>query len=172
MLIRDMDGDGKNDIIWGVGHGFGLYWWQQEALGTDGKTSWKKHLIDDTFSQPHCLEWADLNGDGKDELITGKRVRAHNGKDPGGKMPPCIFYYTWNKKTLKFKKHIIEKGTVGVGLQIRTGDLNGDGKIDIAVAGKKRNIHLVQSRQVSILNAQPCGQRVGNVPCVGRCHNG
>ena len=28
MLIRDLNGDGKNDIIWGKGHDFGLYWWQ------------------------------------------------------------------------------------------------------------------------------------------------
>ncbi len=136
MLVRDMDGDGRNDIIWGVGHGFGLYWWQQLKPDSDGKTNWKKHLIDDTFSQPHCLAWADLDGDGKDELITGKRVYAHNCKDPGGELPPSIFYYTWNKKKLKFEKHIIDKGLVGVGLQIRTGDLNGDGRIDIAVAGK------------------------------------
>ncbi|MCH5373027.1 MAG: VCBS repeat-containing protein, partial [Planctomycetes bacterium] len=30
----------------------------------------------------------------------------------------------------------IDRGRVGGGLQIRTGDLNGDGRLDIAVAGK------------------------------------
>jgi hypothetical protein len=36
----------------------------------------------------------------------------------------------------KFTRSTIERGHVGVGLQIATGDLNGDGRIDIAVAGK------------------------------------
>ena len=78
VLIRDLDGDGRNDIVWGSAHEFGLQWWQQQDL--DGKkTTWKTHLIDDSFSQAHALAWADLDGDGKDDLITGKRVLAHNG---------------------------------------------------------------------------------------------
>jgi hypothetical protein len=36
----------------------------------------------------------------------------------------------------QFTKSVIERGHVGVGLQIATGDINGDGRTDIAVAGK------------------------------------
>lgn len=136
VIIRDLDGDGRSDVIVGQGHNFGLHWWQQLEPAADGKLAWKKHLIDDTFSQPHSLHMADLDGDGSDELITGKRFYAHNGGDPGGKEPPCLFYYRWDAKTNTFEKHIIDKGVVGTGLQIRTGDLNDDGRLDIAVAGK------------------------------------
>ena len=136
MLVRDMNGDGKNDIIWGKGHGFGLYWWQSQGTDKDGKLTFKQHLIDDSFSQPHTIHLADLNGDGTDELISGKRVLAHNGKDPGGLEMPCMYYYQWDKVKNQFTRHIIEEGHIGTGLQIRTGDLNQDGKIDIAVAGK------------------------------------
>jgi len=136
ILVRDLNGDGRNDLVLGVAHGFGLHWWEQLAPAADGKLVWKEHLIDDSFSQPHTLHMADLTGDNKLELITGKRVFAHNGNDPGGKQPPCIFYYTWDAKTAQFTRHVIEQGHVGTGLQIRTGDLNQDGRIDIAVAGK------------------------------------
>ncbi len=136
VLVVDLDGDGRNDIIRGNAHGFGLYWDQQLTPEPGGKTNWRQHLIDKSWSQPHCLHWADLNGNGQAELITGKRVRAHDGKDPGGDDPPCLYYYTWGKKAMKFTRHTIDVGHVGGGMQIRTADLNGDGRLDIAVAGK------------------------------------
>lgn len=136
VLVRDLDGDGRNDLVWGQGHNFGLYWWRALPPGEDGKLKWKQHLIDDTFSQPHALHFADIDGDGADELITGKRYFAHNGNDPGGKEPPQLLYYNWSKEKLAFERHVIDRGTVGTGLQIRTADLNDDGRLDIAVAGK------------------------------------
>lgn len=136
MLVRDLNGDGINDLVWGKGHDFGLYWWQGEGVGTDGKLQFKQHLIDDRFSQPHTVHFADLDGDGQDELITGKRVRAHNGNDPGGKDIPCMYFYRWNKQSNEFKRFVIDEGHIGTGLQIRTADLNSDGRMDIAVSGK------------------------------------
>ena len=82
------------------------------------------------------LHLADIDGDGEDELITGKRVFAHNGKDPGGKEDPVLYYYNWDAKQKRFDRKTIVEGSAGTGLQIATGDLNGDGRLDIAVAGK------------------------------------
>jgi hypothetical protein len=136
MLVFDLNRDGKNDLIWGKGHDFGVYWWEAQEPEAHGGLVWKEHVIDESYSQPHALALADLDGDGENELITGKRVRAHNGKDPGGDEPPCIYYYKWNSDTLVFTRYTINEGQVGIGLQIRTADLNGDGRLDIAVAGK------------------------------------
>lgn len=136
-LIRDMNGDGKNDLVWAKGHDFGLYWWESKGFDENGTLKWKEHKIDKDFSQAHALHWADLDGDGEDELISGKRYFAHNGRDPGGKQKPAVYYYKWDKSKLKFSRHAIDdSGRVGIGLQIRTADLNGDGRLDIAVAGK------------------------------------
>jgi SAM-dependent methyltransferase len=70
-------------------------------------------------------------------LRRGKRVRAHNGGDPGAGDPPIICYFKWNEKTSEFDRHIINKGEVGIGLQIRTADISGNGALDIVVAGKE-----------------------------------
>ena len=74
----DLTGDGKNDVIMGRGHDYGLYWFEQ-GPPKDGEISWVRHDIDNSFSQAHCLKWADLDSDGKPELITGKRWRTHRG---------------------------------------------------------------------------------------------
>ena len=136
FLVRDLNNDSRADVIVGRAHDYGLYWWEQGEPSPDGRTAWVEHLIDDSFSQPHSLHWADLDADGEDELITGKRVHAHNGRDPGGNEPPCIYYYKWREDRQMFERYIIDEGRVGGGLQIRTADLNNDGRLDIAVAGK------------------------------------
>lgn len=137
IQVRDLDGDGINDLVFGMGHDFGLFWWQgTQEKSEDGKLVFIKHKIDDRFSQAHDVHFADLDNDGVDELITGKRVRAHNGGDPGGDGVPCLYYYTWEPESKSFRKHVIDEGHVGIGLQIRTADLNEDGRLDIVVAGK------------------------------------
>ena len=138
FLVVDLTGDGRADVIWGKAHDFGLYWWEQGEPKADGTTTWKQHVIDESWSQAHCLVWADLDGDGRSELITGKRVRGHAGKDPGGMEPECLFYYTWDRAARKFTRHTISPpgGGVGTGMQIRVADLNGDKRPDIVVAGK------------------------------------
>ncbi len=144
MIVFDLDRDGKNDLIYGNGHDYGLYWWKNMGPGSDGKLAFKETLIDRSFSQPHVLAMADLDGDDQLELITGKRYYAHNGGDPGGQEAPCMYYYSWDQSSLTFTKHVIEEGHVGTGLQIVTADLNGDGRIDLAVAGKSGTYVLFQ----------------------------
>ncbi|TWT55797.1 FG-GAP repeat protein [Thalassoglobus neptunius] len=135
VIVRDMNQDGRNDVVWGNPHDYGLMISYAEETDESGKIKFRTEVIDDEFSQLHCIHFADLDGDGREELITGKRVRAHNGKDPGGSDPPLICYYTIDDQG-HFEKHIIESGSVGIGLQIRAADLEGDGDIDIVVAGK------------------------------------
>ncbi|GIX00780.1 MAG: hypothetical protein KatS3mg111_4112 [Pirellulaceae bacterium] len=137
MIVTDVDGDGINDVLMSQAHGFGLYMWRGRGNSEDGEPQFDEVLVDDSFSQAHCLHWADLDGDDQPELITGKRVRAHNGKDPGGMEPPVMKYYVWNKQRQQFSDYLINRGDVGTGLQIRTADLDGDGDVDIVVAGKE-----------------------------------
>jgi hypothetical protein len=136
MIVVDLDGDQDGDLILGNGHDYGLFWWQNDGQDETGKIRWSENEIDRSFSQPHCLVWTDVDGDGAADLVTGKRYFAHNGKDPGGTEMPCLYYYRWNAKEKTFTRHTIDEGHVGCGLQIVTADLNDDQKIDVAVAGK------------------------------------
>jgi hypothetical protein len=136
IIISDINEDGLADLIVGNGHDYGLYWLEQKNMGN--QISFIKHDIDSLASQYHTMDWLDLDGDGKMELITGKRYRAHNGKDPGGKEEVGLYYFQWNGSS--FNKNTINFGPIGsgkgTGLYFSTGDLNQDGKMDIAVAGK------------------------------------
>ena len=138
-ILTKLTDSGRNGLIWGKAHDYGIYWWEQGATKADGTTVWTEHLVDKSWSQPHTMAWADIDGDGQPELITGKRVRAHGlDGDPGSKEPECLYYYKWDKVAGKFmRRTVFGPGEgVGVGCQICVADLNGDGRPDIVVPGK------------------------------------
>jgi hypothetical protein len=148
IIGYDVLNNGKMDIIYGQGHSYGLYWLEQTE-DTKGQRQWVRHTIDESFSQSHALKMADIDGDGQPELITGKRYRGHNGHDAGSYDPLVVYYYKINRKTGEFTRYPISvNGTAGVGTQIIAEDLDGDGDIDIAVAGKT-GVHFIENLMVS-----------------------
>lgn len=143
IIGYEVNGDGKMDLIYGRGHSYGLYWLEQEKAG-----SWKKHTVDESFSQIHVLKMADLDGDGRPELIAGKRYRGHNGNDPGSYDPLAIYYFHIDAKTGEFTRNPISLGgTAAAGTQFLTADFDGDGDTDIAAAGKT-GVHFFENLQV------------------------
>ena len=134
VLIDDMTGDGQNDLLFGTPHNYGVELWTNDGVGEDGRLKLTKRTLDKSFSQAHAVHLADIDGDGQNELITGKRVRAHNGNDPGGTDPPQVVYFDLD--ALEAGPRVIERGSVGIGLAIRSADLDADGDVDLIVAGK------------------------------------
>jgi len=136
IIVADVNEDGINDLIVGQGHGYGLDWYEQKSV--DGNREWIRHPIDPFNSQFHTMEWEDIDGDGKNELITGKRYRAHNGNDPGANDPVGLYYYKWNGES--FTKNVISYGPAGegkgAGIYFVIADLRKTGRKDIIVAGK------------------------------------
>lgn len=153
---RDVDGDELTDVIWGMGHEFGLFWLKQ-AKSKDGVRTWTKELIDDTFSQVHTLLFAKLDPTSEPELITGKRVYAHE-VEPGDVAPPVVLSFrfdrstgSWSKKTIyhgigadnapkaandRWALKDFPRGTAGTGLQMAAIDIDGDGDVDLVCPGK------------------------------------
>ncbi len=135
ILVHDVDQDGDSDILWGAAHGYGVFWLEQ--IGSQGERDWIKHTIDESWSQAHYLLLADLNNDGSQELVTGKRYRAHNGKDPGGNDPLCVYYYQFDQKEKNWRRHTVsENAGVGFGIGTAAADFDADGDIDLLAPGK------------------------------------
>jgi len=147
IIGYDVNNDGKLDLIYGQGHSYGLYWLEQ--TGTVAHRVWTRHTIDESFSQSHALKLVDLDGDGQPELVTGKRYRGHSGGDPGSYDPVVIYAYRIDRKTGTFTRTAISvNGTAGIGTQVLAEDLDHDGDIDLATAGKM-GVHFLENLRVS-----------------------
>ena len=155
ILGYDINHDGKLDLIYGQGHGYGLYWLEQ--TGTPASRKWIRHTIDESFSQSHALALVDLDGDGVPELVTGKRYRGHDGNDPGSYDPVVVYAYRLPSAG-QFKAGaadpaftrvtLSENGTASAGTQFVFADLDHDGDIDLASAGKL-GVHVLENLQNS-----------------------
>tara|TARA_R110000868_G_scaffold379928_1_gene645911 strand:- start:36828 stop:38012 length:1185 start_codon:yes stop_codon:yes gene_type:complete len=131
MQVLDVNNDGKNDVLTASAHALGVWWHEQQ----DGQ-NFKTHLISNTTAQTHSTIMADINGDGKKELVTGKRYLAHNGNDAGDSDAPILLYIEFTpSETPYFKEHIIDSDS-GAGLNIVVEDMNEDRIPDIVIANK------------------------------------
>ena len=145
MFAYDFDGDGDNDIISVQNaHGWGLTWFEQR--GSDGEIGFvPRQILPDRFdasadvniSQMHSLALADIDGDGVQDVITGKRFYAHGGKDPGAHQLPVLYWFRTVRggPEVQFEPHLIDELT-GVGTQLTVGDVTGNGAPDIVVGNK------------------------------------
>jgi hypothetical protein len=169
ILARDVDGDGLADVVYGMGHDYGLLWLHQNK-GSGGERTWTKQTIDNSVASVHTLVWADIDGDGKaHELVTGKRVYAHE-IEPGATDGSLVAWYGFDQSSKNWVKHVIFQGepaknapakgadrlalkdfppgTAGTGLQLTAIDIDRDGDLDLLCPGKS-GIYLFENLRAS-----------------------
>lgn len=154
ILVKDVDADGDNDLIWGRGHHFGLYWMEQ-LRGENGERTWIRHAIDTSWSQAHSLMWADLNGDGPAELIAGSRFMGHDGKDTGEYDPQTVCSYRFQLATRTWERTLISQGHgIGFGLDPKVADLDADGDLDLLCPGRS-GLYVLENLLQNPGNSEP-----------------
>ncbi len=136
MAVFDVNGDGLSDIVASAAHQVGVWWFEQRREG-DGRR-FVRHAIDASFSQSHALDTGDIDGDGLTDVITGKRRWAHGPMGDPQPNAPGVLYWFQPRRTpsgVTWTRHLIDD-TSGVGNQVVVGDVDGDGRLDVASANK------------------------------------
>jgi hypothetical protein len=152
MYVYDVNGDGRMDIVTALAaHGYGMAWHEQLAEKVEnGSPRFRAHIFMNkepdenrygvTFSEPHAVEFTDVDGDGLKDIIAGKCFWAHGPTGAPESNAPAVLY--WFRLTrlkdggVDWVPHLIDDDS-GVGRQIGVGDVNGDTRPDIVICNKK-----------------------------------
>jgi hypothetical protein len=86
--------------------------------------AWQRVVIDSSLVDGHTIQTADLNDDGKDEVIAGYRGQGHS----------VYIYYAEDAAGTRWSKQVLDQGGMGAAA-CAVADLNGDGRPDIACIG-------------------------------------
>jgi hypothetical protein len=150
MFTWDMDGDGKNDVISTSAHQFGIWWYKQRPDPKGGHPSFQQMpLFPKLLSETHAAHFKDIDGDGRPDLITGKRWWSHGKNEPGSDAPAMIYWFKNTKGPdgiTTFTPMVIDDDS-GIGTQFEVADVNGDGLLDVITSNKKGVRVIVQVRE-------------------------
>ncbi len=84
---------------------------------------WQRQVIDDSLTDGHTIQTADLDGNGDDEVVAGYRGAGHN-----------LYLYRYDRASGAWVRRTLDQGGMGAAA-CAVADLNGDGRPDIACIG-------------------------------------
>ncbi|MCX6836654.1 MAG: c-type cytochrome [Verrucomicrobia bacterium] len=168
MFAYDFDGNGTQDVFTALAaHRYGVAVFLQTKNQKPGTANWQRVMLASeqpqdndygiVFSQPHAAFLADIDGDGVQDIVTGKRYWAHNGHDPDERGHRVIYWYQTKrdgKGGVDFVPHLVDAES-GVGVDVQVGDVNGDKLPDIVVGNKAGVFILTQERKDTTADLTP-----------------
>jgi putative heme-binding domain-containing protein len=116
IKAADLNGDGVPDVIGSCGHGKGVFWFEGP--------NWIKHAIQGDLADPHALAVGDFDGD-KDVDVAAASFTA--------------FVVRWYENDGKgsFLAHDIDVGNKQQAYDLKTADIDQDGRLDLILAGRE-----------------------------------
>ena len=95
----------------------------QVVVYTEHRGQWQREVIDDSLLDAHTILTADLDNNGRDEIVAGMR-----GK------PYQVLIYSKSDKIGRWTRQILDTGAMAAAACTAV-DLNGDHRIDLACIG-------------------------------------
>lgn len=118
-VVADLNGDGKVEVVFSNSEGTGdLKWFSYGSGGPTG--SWTQHTVEAMLERAHTLAVADMNLDGKLDIVTGQM---HTSSDK-----QLLIYYNLDGSGGSWSKQVIDNVGIHNGV---VADLGGDGDMDI-----------------------------------------
>lgn len=139
-VIEDVDGDGKRDIVIPCYSGNSIYFFRNiHSSGSLSSSSFSSSSISTTSGNPLNVQMADIDGDGKRDLICTRQS--------GGNI--LVYRNTSTSGTISFASPVTL--TSGTTTQISSvADINGDGKPEVIAANiGSNNFKVFQNNSTS-----------------------
>ncbi len=132
-VAMDVNGDGRLDVVASRYHPGLVYWLEQPKDPVHDK--WIYHVADDSAAGGadgvHGLWAGDVDGDGKLDLI------ASSGQPKGPVRDSLVWFRIPQNPADKWERYLVADGDApGLSHYVGLGDVNGDGRPDVASAAK------------------------------------
>ena len=132
LRTADIDRDGDLDAIV-ADHPNGIRYLENPGRDAASKQMWTHRFIDSKCIGAHAVALADINGDGRTDIVASGEANSTP--------PDSIYWYECPEnpnETESWPKHVFGPGqSGGLAHYPGIGDVNGDGRLDVAHAAKK-----------------------------------